>query len=111
MKLPTRVTLQRIGFFTAGLLFSLAAFYVGFRWPEIYERVFHEGFNYDSQPTWYRITGAVVGYLPLISIGVMTLLRVGYKRAVRPISYGVGVVAFYVGLFALLVLAEAHSPF
>jgi len=111
VKVPIQVTLQRIGFFAAGLLFSLATFYLGFRWPEIYDCVVHEGFNYDSQPTWYRITGNVVGYFPLISIGVMTLLRVGYKRAVRPISYGLGVVAFYLGLFALLVVAEAHSAF
>ena len=63
VKLPTLITQQRIGFFAAGLLFSLATFYIGFRWPEIYERVFHEGFNYASQPTWYRIAGAIIGYL------------------------------------------------
>ena len=111
MKLPTLVTRQRIGFFAGGLLFSLAAFYVSFRWPEIYERVFHEGFNYDSQPTWYRIAGIIVGCFPLISIGVVAVLRVAYKRAVRPVSYSVGVGAFYLGLFALLVYAGAHSPF
>jgi len=111
VKLPTSVTQQRLGFFAAGLLFSVAAFYVGFRWPEIYERVFHEGFNYDSQPTWYRITGIIVGYLPLVSIGVVAALRVAYKRVVRPVSYSVGVGAFYVGLFILLIYAQAHSPF
>jgi hypothetical protein len=111
VKLPTSVTQQRIGFFAGGLLFSLAVFYVGYRWPEIYERIFHEGFNYDSQPTWYRITGIIVGYLPLISIGIVAALRVAYKRTVRPVSYSVGVSAFYLGLFALLIYAEAHSPF
>ena len=111
MKLPTSVTQQRIGFFAAGLLFSLAAFYVGFRWPDIYERIFYEGFNYDSQPTWYRMTGIIIGYSPLISIGVVVVLRVAYKRTVRPVSYSIGVGAFYLGLFALLIYAEAHSPF
>jgi hypothetical protein len=111
VKLPTLITQQRIGFFAAGLLFSLATFYIGFRWPEIYERVFHEGFNYASQPTWYRIAGAIIGYLPAISIAVMALLRVRYERAVKPISYSVGVGAFYAGLFVLLVYAEGHSPF
>jgi hypothetical protein len=102
---------QRAAFFAAGVLFSWAAFYVGFRWPEIYERIFHEGFNYDSQPTWYRIAGIIVGYLPLISISVLVLLRVAYSRVVRPVSYSIGVGAFYVGLFALSVAAESHSPF
>jgi hypothetical protein len=111
MKLPTSVTQQRVGFFATGLLFSLAAFYVGFRWPEIYEHIFREGFNYDSQPTWYRITGIIIGYLPLISIGVVAALRIAYKRAVRPVSYSVGVGAFYLGLFVLLIYAEAYSPF
>ena len=101
---------QRVGFFAAGVLFSLVAFYIGFRWPEIYERVSHEGFNYDSQPIWYRIAGIIVGYLPLISIGVLAALRVAYKCAVKPVSYSVGVAAFYLGLFALLIYAEAHSP-
>jgi hypothetical protein len=111
VNLPTPVTQQRIGFFAAGALFSLATFYIGFRWPEIYEYVFHEGFNYASQPTWYRIAGAIVGYLPLISIVLVAVLRVAYKRPVRPVSYSVGVGAFYLGLFTLLIYAEAHSPF
>ncbi len=111
MKLTSRVALQRTGYFAAGVLFSFAAFYVGFRWPEIYERIFHEGFNYASQPAWYRIAGDVVGYLPLLSIAVITLLRVAYKRAVRPVSYSVGVGAFYAALFGFLIVAEAHSPF
>ena len=105
------LTLQRIGFFASGVVFSFAAFYTGFRWPEIYEHIFHEGFNYASQPTWYRVAGILVGYLPLISIAVLTLLRVVYKRAVRPVSYTIGVGAFYAALFALLIVAEAHSPF
>ena len=111
MTAATRPTQQRFAFFAAGLLFSLGAFYVSFRWPEIYESLFREGFQYDSQPPWYRIAGAIVGYLPLISVGVVVLLRVAYHRAVRPVAYGVGVGAFYLGLFAFLVYAQAHSPF
>ncbi len=95
----------------AGVLFSWAAFFVGFRWPEIYEYAFHQPFNYAWQPTWYRIAGIVLGYLSLISIGVVVLLRLAYRRAVRPISDTIGVGAFYVGLFALLIVAESHSPF
>ncbi len=106
-----RLISLRAASFAAGVLFAWAAFYVGFRWPEIYERAFHQGFNYDSQPTWYRITGAAVGYLPLLSIAVLAVLRVAFKRAVRPVSYTVGVGAFYLALFALSIVAEAHSPF
>jgi|GEM_PF-4708528 len=111
MTTRARLITHRAAFFAAGVLFSWAAFYVGFRWPEIYERVFHEGFNYDSQPTWYRIAGDFVGYLPLLSIGVLVLLRLAYRRAVRPVSYSIGVGAFYAALFALLIVAESHSPF
>jgi len=111
VELSTRTTLQRIGFFAAGVLFSFATFYVGFRWPELYELVFRGGFNYASQPAWYRISGTVVGYLPLISVAVITLLRVAYKRAVRPVSYSIGVGTFYAALVALLIVAGAHSPF
>ena len=107
----TPETQQRAAFFVAGVGFSIIAFYVDWRWPEIYERIFGEGFHYDSQPTWYRIIGAVVGYLPVLSIGVLALLRLAYTRAVRPVSYGLGVGAFYLALFAFLIYAQAHSPF
>ena|SRR2546426_4689677 len=111
MTARARLNVQRLAFFAAGLLLSWAAFYVGFRWPEIYERAFHQPFNYDRQPTWYRIAGVVVGYLPVISIGILVLLRVAYNRPVRPVSYSIGVGAFYLGLFVLLVVAESQSPF
>ena len=111
MTLPSPATQQRITFFAAGVLFSLAAVYVGWRWPEICESLFGEGFHYDSQPPWYRVTGSIVAYLPLIGVGVLVLLRVRYRRSVRPVSYSVGVGAFYFALFILLVIAQSQSPF
>jgi len=109
--MPLPATQQRIGFFVAGVLFSFVTFYVGYRWPEIFEHVFHPPFNYAWQPSWYRIAGDVLGYLPLVSVAIVVLLRVLYTRAVRWVSYSLGVAVFYSALFVAIFYGEAHSPF
>ena len=91
---PASITRQRIAFFTAGLLFSFVTFYVGFHWPDIFERVFQQPFNYAWQPTWYRIAGDVIDYLPVISVLLLIALRAFYGQKFRPVSYGAGVAVF-----------------
>jgi hypothetical protein len=104
-------TRQRIGFFAAGALFAWAAFYIALRSPEIYEAMFHQGFNAAWAPRWYLTLRDIVGYLPLISIGIVALLRFSYSRRFRPVSYSVGVFAFYAVLFVIILIGFVNSPF
>ena len=105
------ITRPRVLFFLAGVLIPWASLWIGLQWPHLYERLFHEGFNYVRQPSWYRIAGAVIGYLPLLSLGLLIGLRAFYTRAVKPISYVVGAACFYAVFILIMMYAFAKSPF
>jgi hypothetical protein len=105
------ITRHRVLFFLAGVLIPWISLWIGLQWPHLYERLFHEGFNYAWQPLWYRIAGDIIGYLPLLSLGFLIALRIFYSRAVKPISYAAGLACFYAVFIVLMVYAFSQSPF
>ena len=105
------MTRQRVACFLAGVLIPWACLWIGLQWPLLYERLFHEGFNYAWQPSWYRIAGDIIGYLPLLGLGILIALRVFYRRGVKPISYAVGLACFYAVFTVLMIYAFSRSPF
>jgi hypothetical protein len=104
------MTRERVLFFLAGVLIPWASLWIGLRWPDLYEWLFREGFNYPRQPSWYRVAGDIIAYLPLLSLGLLVGLRAFYSPAIKPISYIVGLSCFYAVLFVLLVYAFSR-PF
>jgi hypothetical protein len=107
----TGLTWQQILFFFAGALFSWATVYISLCWPEIYEAASHQPFNSAWAPRWYLVARDILDYLPLISVAVIALLRMTFTQRLRPVSYTVGVAAFYLVVFVILVYGMAHSPF
>jgi hypothetical protein len=102
---------QRFLFFVAGALFSWATFQIGLHWPEIYEATSHQPFNSAWAPRWYLVAREVLDYLPLISVVFIALVRMTYTRRLRPVSYAVGVAAFYLVVCAYIVYGMGKSPF
>jgi hypothetical protein len=107
----TVITRQRVLFFLAGVLIPWASLWIGLQWPHLYERLFHKSFNYAWQPSWYRIAGDIISYLPLLGLALLIGLRRFYGCAVKPISYVVGLACFYAVFFVLMVYAFSQSPF
>jgi hypothetical protein len=109
--IPRTFTRERSLFFAAGVLVPWASLWTGVHWPDLYAWLFHEGFNYAWQPSWYRITGEIIGYVPLIIAGALIVLRTYCTRMVKPLSYAVGLVCFYAAFYVLMLYAFSRSPF
>jgi hypothetical protein len=101
MKIGSIFNGRRVAFFILGLIISSVSFWVGFHWPNFGEWLLG-GFNYATQPRWFRLAGELVSYLPWIVAAVIVVLRVSWGRAIKPVSYVSGVLISYVAVLSVL---------
>jgi hypothetical protein len=93
-----------MAFFLLGLVVSFFSLWAAVHWPNFGEWLLG-GFNFETQPRWFYITGQFVNWLPWIVAAVFVAARIWASRGIKPISYVAGAVTTYITAFAFLFAA------
>jgi len=98
-----------VGFFGCGFALAAGTVYVTTNWYDIANDVFHLGVIWDTRPPWLRATMTALEWAPWVILVVLVIVRLVRGPVVRPVAFGVGIVAVWALLFTSVMLGPSVS--